>query len=209
MPVFWFAVLLKQFGAIEMTTGSEPRIGALGVRRGHRSCGGDHLLAGPQRPDKRPHVHPDLVVAPSPACFLADCGSPTSLQPLDRHRGSGDPELRGLLRPRSATGGPMILAPPSPSRVSSAVYSRFTRASMLETLKADYVRTAKQGASPTLGWGQHPCAPASSRYDADRASTSAILAGAVSPRTSSGGKAMGSLFVNGLRTVDRTGARLL
>ena len=98
MPVFWFAVLLKEFGAIKLNAGLENTIGV---------------------------TH-----------FMKTIGFETTNDGGSIWHRAGDAV------------GYMILPITALTSISFASYSRYQRASMLETLNADYVRTARAKGVP-------------------------------------------------------------
>jgi len=207
MPVFWFAVLLKQFGAIEMNDWlHNPGIGIGGyVVVTLLVAGLTHSL---YRRNKTKQLMYTLtsIVGTLVGLFLADLW--LSNQTFSRWIatvGPSTPNFSGsFLAQMGDHLGHMILPTITLAVVSSAVYSRFTRASMLETLKADYVRTARaKGLSDARVVSKHALRtaliPITTLVALD---FGAILAGAVITENVFGWKGMGSLFVNGLRTVD-------
>lgn len=88
--------------------------------------------------------------------------------------------------------------------ISFATYSRYTRASMLETLKADYVRTARAKGLPertvVLRHAfRNALIPVTTLAALD---FGAVIGGAVITETVFGWKGMGRLFVDGLNNSD-------
>jgi len=88
--------------------------------------------------------------------------------------------------------------------ISFATYSRYTRASMLETLKADYVRTARAKGLPertvVLRHAfRNALIPVTTLAALD---FGAVIGGAVITETVFGWKGMGQLFREGLRLPD-------
>ena len=88
--------------------------------------------------------------------------------------------------------------------ISFATYSRYTRASMLETLKADYVRTARAKGLPertvVLRHAfRNALIPVTTLAALD---FGAVIGGAVITETVFGWKGMGQLFKDGLDTLD-------
>jgi glutathione transport system permease protein len=207
MPVFWFAVLLKQFGAIELNDWLQnPGIGLMGYIVGALLVAGITHSVYRGDPTKRLMYTLTAIVGTLVGLFLADIW--LSGQSFSRWIATVGPETPNFDGSLSAKVGDwlghMILPTITLAVVSSAVYSRFTRASMLETLKADYVRTARaKGLSDARVVSKHALRtgliPITTLVALD---FGAILAGAVITENVFGWKGMGSLFVNGLRTVD-------
>ncbi|WP_122261070.1 ABC transporter permease [Ornithinimicrobium cerasi] len=88
--------------------------------------------------------------------------------------------------------------------VSIAGYSRYTRASMLETINQDYIRTARsKGLSDRVVYSKHALRnaliPITTIVAFDFAS---LLGGAVITETIFGWKGLGAVFRDGLNTVD-------
>lgn len=88
--------------------------------------------------------------------------------------------------------------------IGFATYMRFTRASMLETLKSDYVRTAKaKGLPATQVIMRHAFRTALIPVMTVIAiSFAAVIDGAIITERVFGWKGMGSLFIEGLNNVD-------
>ncbi len=207
MPVFWFAVLLKQFGAIELNDWLQnPGVGLWGYLIGAVVVAG--LVRSLVRGDDRRRRMAAVVGAASTLVVLALADLWLDGRSFSRWIATVGPEtpnFEGSFMARLGDYlGHMILPTITLAVVSSAVYSRFTRASMLETLKADYVRTARsKGVPERRVVARHAfrtgLIPITTLVALD---FGAILAGAVITETVFGWRGMGSLFVNGLRTVD-------
>ena len=151
MPVFWFAVLLKVFGAIEFNNWLEnPGIGTAGfLLIGLLGAGFTSMLFGFKRTvTKRRRLIAGAAgfVGTIVVCFLVDrfladrtyfrwIGTVNTTDPRFARQGFW-PRLGDHL-------GHLVLPVTTLAVISYAGYSRFTRASMLETLSADYVRTAR------------------------------------------------------------------
>jgi peptide/nickel transport system permease protein len=207
MPVFWCAVLLKQFGAIQFNDWLQnPGIGLWGyVVLTLLVAGITHSVIRSD-PTKRTIYTLTSIVGTLVGLFLADLWlSGQSFSRWIATVGPETPNYQGSIGGRVGDlVGHMLLPTITLAVVSSAVYSRFTRASMLETLKADYVRTARAKGLPdsrvvTKHALRTGLIPITTLIALD---FGAILAGAVITENVFGWKGMGSLFVNGLRTVD-------
>lgn len=207
MPVFWFAVLLKQFGAIEINDWLQnPGIGLWGYILGVVVVAGIAHSLYRGDPKKRLLYTAVAALGTFAGLLLADWWlGDRSFSRWIATVGPETPNFQGSLPAQIGDWlGHMILPTITLAVVSSAVYSRFTRASMLETLKADYVRTAKAKGLPdrrvvTKHALRTGLIPITTLIALD---FGAILAGAVITENVFGWKGMGSLFVNGLRTVD-------
>jgi ABC-type dipeptide/oligopeptide/nickel transport system permease component len=207
MPVFWFAVLLKQFGAIEINDWLQnPGIGLWGYIIGVLLVAG--LVRSLKRGDEAKRMLFTAIAALGTfvGLLLADLWlSGQSFSRWIATVGPQTPNFEGSFWAQIGDYlGHMILPTITLAVVSSAVYSRFTRASMPETLKADYARTARaKGLKEKRVVGRHALRtgliPITTLIALD---FGAILAGAVITENVFGWKGMGSLFVNGLRTVD-------
>jgi len=206
MPVFWFAVLLKQFGAIEINDWLQnPGIGFWGYAIITFLVGGLvwSLVHGRQRQITATAVSVGVTLV---VLFLVDMWlADRSFSRWIATVGPETPNFEGSFWAQVGDWlGHMILPTITLAVISSAVYSRFTRASMLETLKTDYVRTARaKGLPEKRVVARHALRtgliPITTLIALD---FGAILAGAVITENVFGWKGMGSLFVNGLRTVD-------
>ncbi|MFN8075983.1 MAG: ABC transporter permease [Kineosporiaceae bacterium] len=119
--------------------------------------------------------------------------------------GSNTPNLEGDFWVRLLDAGSHLILPTlSIMLISFATYSRFTRATMLEVMHADYVRTARaKGLTERTVVLRHafrnaliPVATLAA-YD-----FGAVISGAVISENVFGWQGMGSLFVTSLREVD-------
>jgi peptide/nickel transport system permease protein len=100
--------------------------------------------------------------------------------------------------------GHMILPTITLAAISFATYSRYQRASMLDTLSSDYVRTARaKGISERRVILRHAfrtaLIPIATLVALD---FGAVMAGAIITETVFGWKGMGSLFLTGLKDAD-------
>lgn len=119
--------------------------------------------------------------------------------------GPQTPNLKGTFWPRMIDyAGHQILPSLALALIGFAGYSRFTRASMLETLNSDYVRTAKaKGLAPTQVVMRHAFRTALIPVTTlITLSFGSIIEGAVITERVFAWKGMGSLFVKGLYDVD-------
>jgi peptide/nickel transport system permease protein len=150
MPVFWFAVLLKEFGAIDLNNWLQhPGIswlGALVIILVFAGLANVFFNAGEKRSRRRGWT----VAAIGAGVGLVLC---LLLELWFSHHtftrwvstiGPQSPTFTGSFFARLGDiGGHMILPTITLAVISFATYSRFQRASMLDTLSSDYVRTAK------------------------------------------------------------------
>ena len=119
--------------------------------------------------------------------------------------GPQTPNLKGTFWPRMIDyAGHQILPSLALALIGFAGYSRFTRASMLETLNSDYVRTAKaKGLAPTQVIMRHAFRTALIPVTTlITLSFGSIIEGAVITERVFAWKGMGTLFVKGLTDVD-------
>ena len=150
MPVFWFAVLLKEFGAIKLNNWLQhPGISALGVILIVLFCAGLASVVfnlGEKRSRQR-----GLKAAVGGAAFglvltviLSTIFAHHSFTRWVSTIGPQTPSFKGSFwAGLGDIGGHMILPTITLAIISFATYSRYQRASMLDTLSSDYVRTAK------------------------------------------------------------------
>ncbi len=119
--------------------------------------------------------------------------------------GPQTPNLEGAFWERMVDyAGHQLLPSLALALIGFATFMRFTRASMLDTLKSDYVRTAKaKGLPSTQVVLRHAFRTALIPVLTVVAiSFASIIEGAVITETVFGWKGMGQLFVEGLRNVD-------
>ncbi len=119
--------------------------------------------------------------------------------------GSGSPSFEGPFWTGVWDWGVQLILPTVVLTVISlAVYSRYTRASMLETTQQDYVRTARsKGLSERVVISKHALRNALIPICTIVAfDFSGLIGGAVITETIFGWKGMGALFTQGLRAVD-------
>jgi peptide/nickel transport system permease protein len=119
--------------------------------------------------------------------------------------GSGTPNFSGNLWQSFLDSGTHIVLPSAALiLISFATYTRYTRASMLEVMNQDYVRTARsKGLTERTVVMRHAfrnaLIPVTTLMAFDFA---AVLGGAVITEAVFGWQGMGNLFVTGLRAVD-------
>jgi peptide/nickel transport system permease protein len=211
MPVFWFAVLLKQFGAIKFNNWLHaPSISwvflALFALVG---AGVGRIIGGAgERGDRRRGLIGAGIglVAGGLGAFLLGLW-------LHGHQfsrwiatvGPESPNFRGSFLSRIGDyAGHMVLPTITLAIISFATYSRYQRASMLDTLTSDYVRTARaKGLSNRRVILRHAVRtaliPVATLMAID---FGALLAGAIITESIFAWKGMGSLFITALLNVD-------
>lgn len=119
--------------------------------------------------------------------------------------GSGVPGFEGTFWEHIFDWGVQLILPTMVlTLVSIAGYSRYTRASMLETINQDYIRTARsKGLSDRVVYTKHALRnaliPITTIVAFDFA---ALLGGAVITETIFGWKGLGAMFREGLDTID-------
>jgi peptide/nickel transport system permease protein len=150
MPVFWFAVLLKEFGGIKLNNWlGNPGLGTLAVILIVLACAGLASVAfniGEKRSRTR-----GLKAAGFGALFgvalVAMLTKWFGGRTFARWISTIGPETPGFKGSFFAKfgdiAGHMILPTITLAIISFATYSRFQRASMLDTMNSDYVRTAR------------------------------------------------------------------
>ena len=119
--------------------------------------------------------------------------------------GPQTPNLTGTFWPRMIDyAGHQILPSLALALIGFAGYSRFTRASMLETLNSDYVRTARaKGLAPTQVIMRHAFRTALIPVTTlITLSFGSIIEGAVITERVFAWKGMGTMFISGLTDVD-------
>src|SRR4051812_22951496 len=150
MPVFWFAVLLKEFGGIKLNNWlGNPGISPLAAVIVVAVCAGLASIIfniGEKRSRRR-----GLIAAGGGAVFgiglVAVLGTWFKDRTFTRWIstiGPESPSFSGSFFARIGdVAGHMILPTITLAVISFATYSRFQRASLLDTLSSDYVRTAR------------------------------------------------------------------
>jgi peptide/nickel transport system permease protein len=150
MPVFWFAVLLKEFGAIKLNNWLQnPGISLLGgiiIILFFAGLASVIFNLGEKRSRRR-----GLIAAACGAGFglvlslvLAVIFANHSFSRWVSTIGPESPSFSGSFFARLGDyAGHMILPTITLAVISFATYSRYQRASMLDTLQSDYVRTAR------------------------------------------------------------------
>ncbi|MFK7918919.1 MAG: ABC transporter permease [Ilumatobacter sp.] len=119
--------------------------------------------------------------------------------------GPQTPNLTGTFWPRMVDyAGHQILPSLALALIGFATFMRFTRSSMLDTMKSDYVRTAKaKGLPATQVIMRHAFRTALIPVmTVVTISFASIIEGAVITETVFGWKGMGQLFIDGVRDVD-------
>ncbi len=150
MPVFWFAVLLKEFGAIKLNNWLQhPGISLLGGLLLILVCAGFAAIVfniGEKRSRHRGLVAAAIGAAVGLvlALVLSIWFSNHAFTRWVSTIGPESPNFNGSIFARFGDlAGHMILPTITLAIISFATYSRFQRASMLDTMSSDYVRTAK------------------------------------------------------------------
>jgi peptide/nickel transport system permease protein len=150
MPVFWFAVLLKQFGAIKLNDWLQhPGISVVGGSFIMLICAGLASIIfniGEKRSRKRGLIAAGIGAGVGflLSVLLELWFSQHSFSRWISTIGPQSPNLTGSIFARAGdVAGHMILPTITLAVISFATYSRFQRASMLDTMSSDYVRTAK------------------------------------------------------------------
>lgn len=150
MPVFWFAVLLKEFGAIKLNNWLQhPGISIIGGIIVVAVCAGLASIIfniGEKKSRRR-----GFIAAGAGAVFglvlvalLATWFGNHTFTRWVSTIGPESPNFTGSFFARLGDyAGHMILPTITLAIISFATYSRFQRASMLDTLSSDYVRTAR------------------------------------------------------------------
>ena len=150
MPVFWFAVLLKEFGAIKLNNWLEHPsiswIGALVVVLAFAGLSAIVFNIGEKRSRRRGFIAAGIgaAVGLGVVLLLSLWFSNHTFTRWISTIGPESPNFEGSFFARLGDyGGHMILPTITLAIISFATYSRFQRASMLDTMSSDYVRTAK------------------------------------------------------------------
>ena len=211
MPVFWFAVLLKEFGAIKLNDWlanvSFSWIGLSAVAFVGLAVGLFLGNIGERRSRRRATLGALIGLG-------AGIGVGALLRVAFQHHhysrlistvGPQTPGFKGSFFARMGDyAGHMILPTVTLAAISFAVYSRFQRASMLDTMSSDYVRTARsKGISERRVILRHAfrtaLIPVATYVALD---FGAVMAGAIITETVFAWKGMGSLFLTGLKDSD-------
>jgi peptide/nickel transport system permease protein len=150
MPVFWFAVLLKQFGAIKLNNwlGSPgfSMIGAIGLVLVCAGLASIIFNIGEKRSRQRGFKAAGIgaLVGIGLVALLSTWFSNHTFTRWVSTIGPQTPNFSGsFFATLGDIAGHMILPTITLAVISFATYSRFQRASMLDTLSSDYVRTAR------------------------------------------------------------------
>ena len=150
MPVFWFAVLLKEFGAIKLNNWLQhPGVSVIGGILVVAVCAGLASIIfniGEKKSRRRGFIAAGcgaafgLVLVGLLATWFANHTFTRWVSTI----GPESPNFTGSIFARLGDyAGHMILPTITLAVISFATYSRFQRASMLDTLSSDYVRTAR------------------------------------------------------------------
>jgi peptide/nickel transport system permease protein len=150
MPVFWFAVLLKEFGAIKLNNWlGKPGLSTLAVILIVLACAGLASIVvniGEKRSRQR-GLKAAAIGALVGVVVVALLTRWFDGRTFARWVSTIGPETPGFQGSFFAhigdTVGHMILPTITLAVISFATYSRFQRASMLDTMQSDYVRTAR------------------------------------------------------------------
>jgi peptide/nickel transport system permease protein len=211
MPVFWLAVLLKEFGAIRLNTWLEhPSLSILSLVIIAMLFAGIGLFfgnIGERRSRRRGLQGAAMGVA-------AGLGAGLLLRSTLRGRhfarwistiGPQTPGFKGSFMARLGDyAGHMALPTITLAVVGFATYSRYERASMLETSSSDYVRTARaKGISERRVILRHAfrtaLIPVVTLMAID---FGALISGAIITESVFQWKGMGTMFLGGLQRVD-------
>jgi peptide/nickel transport system permease protein len=211
MPVFWFAVLLKEFGAIRLNNWLQrPSLSWLGVTVVALVVASIAVFAasiGERRSRRRSWTGFGIGAV---AGTLIALGVRSFLHGRHFARwvstvGPETPGFKGSFAARLGDyAGHMILPTVTLAAISFATYSRYQRASMLDTLSSDYVRTARaKGITERRVILRHAfrtaLIPVATLAALDFAF---VMAGAIITESVFAWKGMGSLFLTGLKDVD-------
>jgi peptide/nickel transport system permease protein len=150
MPVFWFAVLLKQFGAIKLNNWlGNPGLSPVGLIALVLACAGVASIIfniGEKRSRQRGFKAAAVgaLVGIGLVAILTTWFRNHTFARWVSTIGPETPNFSGSFLARLGDmAGHMILPTITLAIISFATYSRFQRASMLDTLSSDYVRTAR------------------------------------------------------------------
>jgi len=150
MPVFWFAVLLKEFGAIKLNDWLQhPGISIIGAGILIAACAGLATIIfnlGEKRSRRRGRIAAagGAVFGGVLVAVLATWFGDHTFTRWVSTIGPESPNFTGSVFARFGDlAGHMILPTITLAVISFATYSRFQRASLLDTLSSDYVRTAR------------------------------------------------------------------
>jgi peptide/nickel transport system permease protein len=211
MPIFWFAVLLKEFGAIRLNDWlARPRVSTLGLVLIAVFLGTVGFFIGnlgERRSQRRAVLGFGVGIVGG---FLVALGAKTFLENRHFSRwvstvGPQTPDFKGSFLARIGDFvGHMILPTIALAAISFATYSRYQRASMLDTLSSDYVRTARsKGITEKRVIMRHAFRTALIPVATFAAlDFGAVLAGAIITESVFAWKGMGSLFLTGLKDSD-------
>jgi peptide/nickel transport system permease protein len=151
MPVFWFAVLLKQYGAISFNDWlRSPSISTpvmvIGTIIG-ALVGAGFATLGPNRGNRKRALIGAAIGGAASLLVLFVMNAWFDGRSFKRWIATVGPEtpnFQGSFLERAGDWlGHMLLPTIALAAISYATYSRFQRASMLDTLSSDYVRTAR------------------------------------------------------------------
>jgi peptide/nickel transport system permease protein len=211
MPVFWLAVLLKEFGAIRLNNWlQKPGLSMLGIVIIVIIAAGLGLFFGnfgENRSRRRSAIGALTGVAIG---IVGGLLLQRSLVGKQFARwistvGPSTPGFKGSFMARVGDfAGHMILPTLALSAIQFATYSRYERASMLETSSSDYVRTARaKGISERRVILRHAfrtaLIPVVTLLAVD---FGAVISGAIITESVFQWKGMGTLFLSGLQSVD-------
>jgi len=211
MPVFWFAVLLKEFGAIRLNNWLQhpgiSKVGVVVITLVILAIGLFIANLGERRSRGRSWAGAGIGLV---AGLLVALGAQNFLHGRQFARwistvGPETPDFKGSFLARLGDyAGHMILPTVTLAAISFATYSRYQRASMLDTLSSDYVRTARsKGIRERRVIMRHAfrtaLIPVATLAALDFAF---VMAGAIITESVFAWKGMGSLFLTGLKDVD-------
>ena len=211
MPVFWFAVLLKEFGAIRLNNWLQhpgiSKVGVVVITLVILAIGLFIANLGERRSRGRSWAGAGIGLV---AGLLVALGAQNFLHGRQFARwistvGPETPDFKGSFLARLGDyAGRMILPTVTLAAISFATYSRYQRASMLDTLSSDYVRTARsKGIRERRVIMRHAfrtaLIPVATLAALDFAF---VMAGAIITESVFAWKGMGSLFLTGLKDVD-------
>jgi peptide/nickel transport system permease protein len=151
MPVFWFAVLLKQYGAIELNDwlrAPSISVPVMVVSTILAALAGAGLATlGSYRGDRKRALIGAAIGGGATLLTMVLLNmwfDGSSFKRWIATVGPETPNFQGSLPERLGDWfGHMILPTIALAAISYATYSRFQRASMLDTMSSDYVRTAR------------------------------------------------------------------
>jgi peptide/nickel transport system permease protein len=212
MPVFWFAVLLKEFGAIRLNNWlGNPGLNTVAVIAIVLVCAGLAAVVfniGEKRTRTRGFKAAGIgaLVGIGVVALLTAWFNGRTFARWISTIGPETPGFKGsFLAKIGDMAGHMTLPTITLAIISFATYSRFQRASMLDTLNSDYVRTAKaKGLSNKRVIMRHALRTALIPVVTLMAlDFGLLLGGAIITETVFQWRGMGTLFVNAvLRDID-------